>query len=130
MRRPRQLALQQAAAAVGQGLLVARYAEAFGRHGLGVGQVLLTVDDMTRRTHYRNAYSTLHKLLDLGVSTGGILAILYSITAVLGASTILWVLNSADVYFLWVIFAWVVAVAFFLVLDRLNRRRRALENQE
>jgi glutamate 5-kinase len=66
-RRPRQLALQQAAAAVGQGLLVARYAEAFGRHGLGVGQVLLTVDDMTRRTHYRNAYSTLHKLLDLGV---------------------------------------------------------------
>jgi glutamate 5-kinase len=66
-RRPRQLALQQAAAAVGQGLLVARYSEAFGRHGLGVGQVLLTVDDMTRRTHYRNAYSTLHKLLDLGV---------------------------------------------------------------
>ncbi|HEX5994075.1 MAG TPA: glutamate 5-kinase, partial [Jiangellales bacterium] len=66
-RRPRQLALQQAAAAVGQGLLVARYAEAFARHGLGVGQVLLTVDDMTRRTHYRNAYSTLHKLLDLGV---------------------------------------------------------------
>ncbi|HEU4540063.1 MAG TPA: glutamate 5-kinase [Jiangellaceae bacterium] len=66
-RRPRQLALQQAAAAVGQGLLVARYTEAFARHGLDVGQVLLTVDDMTRRTHYRNAYSTLHKLLDLGV---------------------------------------------------------------
>ncbi|HEX6235443.1 MAG TPA: glutamate 5-kinase [Jiangellaceae bacterium] len=66
-RRPRQLALQQAAAAVGQGLLVARYTHAFARHGLDVGQVLLTVDDMTRRTHYRNAYSTLHKLLDLGV---------------------------------------------------------------
>lgn len=66
-RRPRQLALQQAAAAVGQGLLVARYTEAFARHGLDVGQVLLTVDDMTRRTHYRNAYSTLHKLLDLGI---------------------------------------------------------------
>lgn len=66
-RRPRQLALQQAAASVGQGLLVARYTHAFARHGLDVGQVLLTVDDMTRRTHYRNAYSTLHKLLDLGV---------------------------------------------------------------
>lgn len=66
-RRPRQLALQQAAASVGQGLLVARYTEAFARHGLDVGQVLLTVDDMTRRSHYRNAYSTLHKLLDLGV---------------------------------------------------------------
>jgi glutamate 5-kinase len=66
-RRPRQLALQQAAASVGQGLLVARYTQAFARHGLDVGQVLLTVDDMTRRTHYRNAYTTLHKLLDLGV---------------------------------------------------------------
>jgi glutamate 5-kinase len=66
-RRPRQLALQQAAASVGQGLLVARYTQAFARHGLDVGQVLLTVDDMTRRAHYRNAYGTLHKLLDLGV---------------------------------------------------------------
>jgi hypothetical protein len=29
--------------------------------------VLLTVDDVTRRAHYRNAYRTLRKLLDLGV---------------------------------------------------------------
>ncbi|MFW6203447.1 MAG: glutamate 5-kinase [Actinomycetota bacterium] len=65
--RPRDLATQQAAASVGQGLLVARYSHAFARHGLDVGQVLLTVDDMTRRTHYRNAYTTLHKLLDMGV---------------------------------------------------------------
>jgi glutamate 5-kinase len=28
--------------------------------------VLLTVDDVTRRAHYRNAYRTLHRLLDLG----------------------------------------------------------------
>ncbi len=66
-RRPRDLATQQAAASIGQGLLVARYADAFARHGLRVGQVLLTVDDMTRRSHYRNAYRTLHKLLALGV---------------------------------------------------------------
>ena len=65
--RPRDLATQQAAASVGQGLLVARYADAFAIHGLRVGQVLLTVDDMTRRAHYRNAYRTLHKLLALGV---------------------------------------------------------------
>ena len=65
--RPRDLATQQAAASVGQGLLVARYADAFGVHGLRVGQVLLTADDMTRRAHYRNAYRTLHKLLALGV---------------------------------------------------------------
>jgi glutamate 5-kinase len=64
-RRPRDLATQQAAASVGQGLLIGRYAESFGRHGLTVGQVLLTVDDVTRRVHYRNAYRTLRKLLDL-----------------------------------------------------------------
>jgi glutamate 5-kinase len=66
-RRPRDLATQQAAASVGQGLLVHRYTEEFARHGLGVGQVLLTVDDVTRRSHYRNAYRTFAKLLELGV---------------------------------------------------------------
>lgn len=66
-RRPRDLATAQAAASVGQGLLVARYTSSFARYGLRVGQVLLTVDDMTRRTHYRNAYQTLDRLLTLGV---------------------------------------------------------------
>jgi glutamate 5-kinase len=65
-RRPRDLATQQAAASVGQGLLIGRYAAGFARHGRTVGQVLLTVDDVTRRAHYRNAYRTLRKLLDLG----------------------------------------------------------------
>ncbi len=65
-RRPRDLATQQAAASVGQGLLVHRYTEEFARHGQRVGQVLLTVDDVTRRSHYRNAYRTFAKLLDLG----------------------------------------------------------------
>ncbi|MDT4992771.1 MAG: glutamate 5-kinase [Actinoplanes sp.] len=65
-RRPRDLATQQAAASVGQGLLIGGYAARFARFGLTVGQVLLTVDDVTRRAHYRNAYRTLRKLLDLG----------------------------------------------------------------
>ncbi|WP_198348098.1 glutamate 5-kinase [Plantactinospora sp. KBS50] len=65
-RRPRDLASQQAAASVGQGLLIGRYADSFARYGHRVGQVLLTVDDVTRRAHYRNAYRTLRKLLDLG----------------------------------------------------------------
>ncbi len=65
--RPRDLATQQAAASVGQGLLVAHYARAFGRHGLRVGQVLLTADDTVRRTHYRNAHRALERLLALGV---------------------------------------------------------------
>jgi glutamate 5-kinase len=65
--RPRDLATAQAAASVGQGLLVARYTEAFAAHGLAVGQVLLTEDDVIRRVHYRNAFRTLNRLLDLGV---------------------------------------------------------------
>ena len=36
-------------------------------YGIHVGQVLLTVDDVTRRGHYRNAYRTFAKLLELGV---------------------------------------------------------------
>ncbi|HWB37816.1 MAG TPA: glutamate 5-kinase [Rugosimonospora sp.] len=64
-RRPRDLATQQAAASVGQGLLMQAYTDAFSSHGRTVGQVLLTVDDVTRRAHYRNAYRTLVRLLDL-----------------------------------------------------------------
>jgi len=66
-RRPRDLATQQAAASVGQGALIARYAQRFARHELVVGQVLLTADDVTRRSHYRNAYQTFARLLELGV---------------------------------------------------------------
>jgi glutamate 5-kinase len=66
-RRPRALPAQQAAASVGQGLLVHRYTEELARHGLVAGQVLLTLDDVTRRSHYRNAYQTFAKLLELGV---------------------------------------------------------------
>lgn len=66
-RRPRDLAHQQAAAAVGQGLLMERYTEGFAQHGIRVGQVLLTVDDVTRQSNYRNALRTLGTLLRMGV---------------------------------------------------------------
>ncbi|KUN05281.1 gamma-glutamyl kinase [Streptomyces yokosukanensis] len=65
-RRPKDLARQQAAASVGQGLLVARYTASFARYGIRVGQVLLTSDDMSRRAHHRNASRTLDKLLAMG----------------------------------------------------------------
>ncbi|MFD7261801.1 glutamate 5-kinase [Streptomyces sp. NPDC059874] len=65
-RRPKDLARQQAAASVGQGLLVARYTASFARYGVRVGQVLLTTDDTSRRAHYRNAYRTLDQLLEMG----------------------------------------------------------------
>src|SRR4051812_34279569 len=64
--RPRDLATAQAAASVGQLRLVQSYADVFAGHGLTVGQVLLTPDDLTRRSHYRNAERTLERLLALG----------------------------------------------------------------
>ena len=66
-RRPSDLATQQAAASVGQGLLIARYTVAFAQHGIRTGQVLLSADDLMRRTHYRNAQRTLDRLLEMGV---------------------------------------------------------------
>ncbi|GAA3145699.1 glutamate 5-kinase [Planomonospora alba] len=65
--RPRDLATQQAAASVGQGVLVARYTSSFARYGLRVGQVLLTADDMMRRAHHVNAQRTLNRLLELDI---------------------------------------------------------------
>ncbi|MDX3187950.1 glutamate 5-kinase [Streptomyces sp. MN03-5084-2B] len=65
-KRPRDLATQQAAASVGQLALAHAYAESFGRYSLTVGQVLLTSDDVVRRSHYRNAQRTFSRLLALG----------------------------------------------------------------
>lgn len=66
-KRPRDLATQQAAASVGQGLLMARYTHAFGAHGVTVSQVLLTADDLMRRSQHTNAFRALDRLLNLGV---------------------------------------------------------------
>ncbi|MCU1678229.1 MAG: glutamate 5-kinase [Frankiales bacterium] len=66
-RRPRDLATLQAAASVGQGLLIDCYATAFARAGITVGQILLTADDVGRRAHYRNAHRTIERLLELRV---------------------------------------------------------------
>lgn len=65
--RPQDLATAQAAASVGQGLLMAHYTRAFGAHDITVGQVLLTVEDVIRRAHHRNVQRNLERLLALGV---------------------------------------------------------------
>ncbi len=65
--RPSDLATAQATASVGQGMLIHAYTAAFASHGLRVGQVLLTSDDMVRRAHFGNAQRALDKLLELGV---------------------------------------------------------------
>ena len=53
---------KQAAAAVGQSLLMRKYATFFGERGIQVGQILLTrdvFDDQERMTHVRNTTMTL-----------------------------------------------------------------------
>ena len=64
--RPHDLATQQAAAAVGQSKLLAHYSRAFGEYQTTVAQLLLTVDDLIRRSTYTNALRALEKLLALG----------------------------------------------------------------
>lgn len=66
-RRPRLVHLQQAAAAVGQMGLIQTYESAFMRHGVHAAQILLTHADLSDRTRYLNARSTLSTLLDMGV---------------------------------------------------------------
>lgn len=58
---------KQAAAAVGQGLLMGHYIQAFERHRLVAAQVLLTADDLCARRRYLNARNALFTLLRLGV---------------------------------------------------------------
>ena len=65
--RPKDLPTQQAAASVGQGLLIAKYNELFSKHSVISSQVLLTTEDVVRRSHYNTAHQTLAKLLSLGV---------------------------------------------------------------
>jgi glutamate 5-kinase len=65
--RPKSLPLKQAAAAVGQSRLMWAYERAFAAHKRHVAQVLLTGDDLSRRTRFLNARHTMLTLLDLGV---------------------------------------------------------------
>ena len=64
--RPRSLGLRQACAAVGQGRLMAAYAEVFGKQGLIAAQVLLTQEDLGDRDRALCVRTTLMRLLELG----------------------------------------------------------------
>jgi len=65
--RPSEVVALQAAAAVGQGRLMALYQDAFAVRGLAVAQVLLTRGDLASRRRYQNACRTLEQLLTWGV---------------------------------------------------------------
>lgn len=64
--RPKDLAMLQAVAAVGQRKLMDAWAIAFADHGMPVAQVLLTREDMDRRARFLNLRNTIHALHELG----------------------------------------------------------------
>lgn len=61
------LATQQAAAAVGQNILMRRYQELFDPSGITSGQVLLTVGDVENEPHRSNARRTIERMVGLRV---------------------------------------------------------------
>ena len=61
------LPFKQAAAAIGQGVLIHTYSEAFSWRSVDVAQVLLTRDDISDPNRFDNARNTLQALLSLGV---------------------------------------------------------------
>ncbi|MDD9889863.1 MAG: glutamate 5-kinase [Gammaproteobacteria bacterium] len=65
--RPNEIHLQQAAAAVGQMGLIQAYESCFMRQGVHAAQILLSHEDLSDRTRYLNARSTLSTLLEMGV---------------------------------------------------------------
>lgn len=64
--RPRTLPMLQASAAVGQGQLMRAFHDAFARHGVRVGQVLVTREDFENRTRYLNIRNTLAAMDEVG----------------------------------------------------------------
>jgi glutamate 5-kinase len=65
--RPSDLATQQAAAAVGQNVLIYRYQEALRPFEIVAGQVLLTAGDLENPTHRSNARRAMERLLGLRI---------------------------------------------------------------
>lgn len=65
--KPKTIPAKQAAAAVGQGILMHTYEKLFAEYGQVVAQVLLTREDSVNRRRYANSRNTLLTLLDIGV---------------------------------------------------------------
>jgi glutamate 5-kinase len=65
--KPKDIVFQQAAAATGQGVLMAKYRELFRPFGLKVAQILLTAEDLSNRTSYVHICDVLGMLLKQGV---------------------------------------------------------------
>jgi len=65
--KPREIPIRQAAAAVGQSILMQYWSEAFAKYGIKVAQILLTYDFYSDRISYLNLRNSISTLLEYGV---------------------------------------------------------------
>ncbi|MBS4217532.1 glutamate 5-kinase [Bacillus sp. FJAT-49711] len=65
--RPVTIKGRQAAAAVGQSVLIQSYIEKFSAYQIVPAQILLTRNDFSNRERYRNAYATMMELIERGI---------------------------------------------------------------
>jgi len=65
--KPKAIELKQAAASVGQSSLMRVYEKSLAKHGINVGQMLLTGADLVDRRRFLNARNTLNKLIEYKV---------------------------------------------------------------
>lgn len=65
--KPREIPIRQAAAAVGQSILMQYWSEAFSKYGMKVAQILLTYEFYSDRVSYLNLRNSISTLLEYGV---------------------------------------------------------------
>lgn len=65
--KPKKLSQVQAIAAIGQGKLIARWDSLFKLFDQRIAQILLTRNDISDWTQYKNAQNTINELLSMGV---------------------------------------------------------------
>ncbi|OGW23804.1 MAG: glutamate 5-kinase [Nitrospirae bacterium GWC2_42_7] len=66
-KKPKDIQLKQASAAVGQSSLMWAYEKSFAEHGKKVAQILLTRDDFSDHKRYINSKNTIHTLISYGI---------------------------------------------------------------
>ncbi len=65
--KPKEIPIRQAAASVGQGILMQKWNESFEKQGLTISQILLTYDFYSDREKYLNLRNAIQTLLEYGV---------------------------------------------------------------
>jgi len=65
--KPKDVVFQQAAAASGQSVLMAKYRDFFKRHDIKVAQILLTAEDLSNRASYVHTCNVLQLLIKTGI---------------------------------------------------------------